>query len=337
MKGRQVQIAAVALLAAAAVLAIPEGAAARPAAYVALGDSYSAGPLIPSPVGPLGCLRSDSNYPHLVAARLGLVLRDATCSGAQTWDMTRTQHIPPGDPNPPQLDSLDVGTRIVSLTIGGNDAGFSSVLADCVTFDPFATPCRRRYVSDGRDRLRRRITAVEPLVARVLAGIHARAPRARVFLFNYPAIFKERGGGCWPRQPFTAADVGYLRAKGRELNRMLARAAAAEQATLLDWYSASVGHDSCRAARIRWVEPLLPGSLAAPVHPNARGMRAAAALLLAAIRRRRPDPVASPASRPAAAAAAAGSRLPVRGPLHSAPALRTRQGLAAAPPRSRWR
>ena len=59
-----VAIAALALFAAASASAAPN--------YVALGDSYAAGPLIPNPVLPLGCLKSDNNYPHLAAPSIGL-------------------------------------------------------------------------------------------------------------------------------------------------------------------------------------------------------------------------------------------------------------------------
>jgi len=74
-------LAALALYGATAV-------AARAANYAALGDSYAAGPLIPNPTLPLGCLKSDHNYPHLAAPGIGLTLRDASCSGATTVDMT---------------------------------------------------------------------------------------------------------------------------------------------------------------------------------------------------------------------------------------------------------
>ncbi len=289
MRRRAILLAA---LAAVAVSAQPAGAA-EAGGYVALGDSFSAGPLIPFPTGPPGCLRSDANYAHLLASALGgNSFRDVTCSGARTAEMFRRQDISPGDPVPPQLEALRPRTRLVSLTIGGNDVDFSGVLGDCFTLDPYDDPCRGDYVSGGRDRLSRRIASIAPRVGRVLDAIHARSPRARVFLLNYPPLLPESGDGCWPRQPFAVADVPWLRAKGRELNRMLARVARAGGATLVDWYRAGIGHDPCRPARRRWVEPLLPGFPAAPVHPNARGMRAAAALLLAAIRRPRPAPPA---------------------------------------------
>jgi hypothetical protein len=75
---------------------------------VALGDSYTAGPLIATQQPtPLGCLKSDHNYPHLVAAVLQVTtFRDASCSGATTVNMTSPQNVTPG-PNPPQFDSLD--------------------------------------------------------------------------------------------------------------------------------------------------------------------------------------------------------------------------------------
>ena len=53
---------------------------------------------------------------------------------------------------------------------------------------------------------------------------------------------------------------------------MLATQAAANGATLVNWYNASIGHDACKAARTRWVEPLVPANAAAPIHPNLGGM-----------------------------------------------------------------
>ena len=54
-------------------------------------------------------------------------------------------------------------------------------------------------------------------------------------------------------------------------------------ATIVNWYGASVGHDACKSSSVRWVEPLIPSELAAPVHPNKAGMAGAAAVLEAAI------------------------------------------------------
>jgi hypothetical protein len=275
---------ALAIVAVAAVLiaGLVGAAGARADDYVALGDSYAAGPFIPDPLPPFGCLKSDHNYPHLAAPKLGLPLRDPSCSGATTDDMTAPQDVSPDGPNPPQFDSLDPATRIVSLSIGGNDIGFADIAASCVTVNPFGHPCRDRYDSNGDDQIHDRIVAAAPKVAAVLRGIRARAPTARIYVLNYPAIFPAHGDGCWPQVPIAFDDVPYLRAKERELNAMLAKRAAAADATLVDWYSASLGHDSCESASVRWVEPLVPSDLAAPIHPNKRGMKGAAHALAAA-------------------------------------------------------
>jgi lysophospholipase L1-like esterase len=257
-------------------------AAARAANYTSLGDSYAAGPFIPNPLTPLGCLKSDHNYSHLAAPRLGLPLRDPSCSGAETEDMTQPQDVDPDGPNPPQFNSLDAATTLVSLTIGGNDIGFSSIAESCATLNPFSSPCRDKYLANGHDEISDRINATAPLVAQVIQGIHARVPLARVFVVNYPAIFPETGSGCWPQMPISFRDAPYLRAKEQELNQMLATQAAANGAGLVNWYSASIGHDACKSASLRWVEPLVPGSAAAPVHPNQRGMQGAADALVAA-------------------------------------------------------
>jgi lysophospholipase L1-like esterase len=275
--------AAVLLLALAALLlAAALAAGARAANYVALGDSYAAGPLIPNPTLPLGCLKSDHNYPHLAAPGIGLSLRDATCSGATTADMTNPQNVEPDGPNPPQLNSLDASTAVVSLTIGGNDIGFSSVAQSCITLNPFSHPCLDKYDAGGVDQLKARIEATAPKVAAVLAGIKARSPSAHIYVVNYPAIFPESGFGCWPQMPIGFSDVPYLRSTEQRLNSMLATQAAAAGATLVSWYNASIGHDACKGGSTRWVEPLVPGELAAPIHPNQAGMAGAANALLAA-------------------------------------------------------
>lgn len=256
--------------------------AAGAANYVALGDSFTAGPLIPNQIAPYGCLKSDRNYPHLAAAGIGLELRDPSCSGAETEDMTQPQAIEFGQ-NPPQFDSLDAGTAVVSITIGGNDIGFSEILQSCITANPFSHPCIDKYRSGGVDQLAQRIEAAAPLVAAVLQGIHSRSPEARVYVLNYAAIFPETGYGCWPQMPVGFLDVPYLRATQRRLNSMLATQAAANGAALVNWYAASIGHDACKGPLTRWVEPLVPTNPAAPVHPNLAGMRGAANALLTAV------------------------------------------------------
>jgi len=269
-------------LALAALFAALAAAGAQAANYVSLGDSYTAGPLIPNPVLPLGCLKSDHNYPHLAAPSLGLTLRDPSCSGATTADMTSAQSVG-SVPNPPQFDRLDANTRVVTLQIGGNDIGFYEIAYACAAYNPNASPCQDRYARNQVDELSRRIAAVAPRVKDLLRRIHARSPDARVYVVGYPSILPDTGTGCWPRLPYAVADVPYLRAKQNELNAMLRAQATATRAVYVDAYRPSVGHDACQPAADRWVEPVFDAS-GVPLHPNAAGMQAMAAAVLSAIR-----------------------------------------------------
>jgi lysophospholipase L1-like esterase len=259
---------------------------AAPAAadeYVALGDSFTAGPLIPLQIQPFGCLKSNNNFAHLASRELGLPLKDPSCSGAETEDMTNPQGVTPG-PNPPQFDSLSAATTVVTLQIGGNDIGFSEIAENCASAtSPEGTPCQDHYVVDGRDELSERIQATAPLVGAVLQGIRERAPNARILVVNYASILPDTGGGCWPQIPITEQDVPYVRGVQKELNAMLADQAAANGAELVDWYTASIGHDACQPPVIRWVEPVVPANAAAPLHPNLLGMLGASELLTAAL------------------------------------------------------
>jgi hypothetical protein len=258
-------------------------ASASAADWVGLGDSYAAGPLIPNQqLSPLGCLRSDHNFAHLAAAQVGQSLRDVSCSGATTDDMTQPQDVTPGT-NPPQFDALSAATRTVTLQIGGNDIGFTSIIENCASASPFGHPCQDKYVVNGHDTLADRIAAAAPKVASAIQGIHARSPQARVFVVNYAAILPESGSGCWPTVPLAWADVPYLRGVQKGLNAMLAQQAAGNGATLVDDYTASIGHDACKPSSTKWVEPLVPTHAAAPFHPNARGEAGIAGVVAAAV------------------------------------------------------
>jgi lysophospholipase L1-like esterase len=253
---------------------------------VALGDSYTAGDILPLSLTsrPLGCLRSPRSYPAQVAKALGAELVYAACGGAGVKEMTQAQPTYLGT-NPPQLTALAPDDRLVMLTLGGDDMGFLNVLDECMKLsitNPFGSPCERHYTSGGTDQLAARVTAEVPRLAAVLDAIRARAPGARVLVVSYPDMFPQQGG-CWPAVPITAGDVAYLRGIEARINGMLAQAAAAAGATFVDTYTPTTGHDFCQDVRVRDVEGLIPGSLTAPFHPNARGQAAMAAAILAAL------------------------------------------------------
>jgi lysophospholipase L1-like esterase len=250
--------------------------------YVALGDSFTAGPLIPSQHGtPLGCLRSTNNYPSLVSQRLSTgTFVDVSCSGADTGDMTTSQSVTPGT-NPPQFDALTSATTLVTVGIGGNDIGFADVVTTCAELsftNPFGAPCKARF----GDELDRRIAATAPKVAAVLSGIHERAPQAKVLVVGYLRLLPE-GRGCWPVVPLAQGDVPYLDAAERSLNAMLADEADRHDAGFVDAYAGGNGHDMCASASRKWVEGIVVTSPAAPVHPNAAGMRVVADRVVAAL------------------------------------------------------
>jgi lysophospholipase L1-like esterase len=103
--------------------------------YVALGSSMAAGPGISptAPDAPFGSGRSAVNYPHLVAERLSYDLVDVTYSGVTTANvLTDRQHHAR-----PQIEAIDGTEDLVTVTIGGNDAGYVPMLfVDYLTLLP---------------------------------------------------------------------------------------------------------------------------------------------------------------------------------------------------------
>jgi lysophospholipase L1-like esterase len=267
------------------VVGSPAAQAAAPTGrYVALGDSYTSAPLVPTQVD-LNCVRSNRNYPSLVAASIGSsALVDRSCGGATTADILNSGSGQLGITVPPQISAVNASTALVSVGIGGNDIGFSSIISNCASdsfSNPFGAPCRDRYTAGGTDQLRARINATAPKVANVLQAVRAAAPGARVIVVGYPAILPDTGYGCWPTVPIAFGDVPYLRGVQKALNQMLANTAAANGSTYVDVYTPSIGRDACKSSSVRWVEGLVPSAPAAPFHPNAAGERGMANAVVA--------------------------------------------------------
>ena len=299
---RHVIVAAtvLALLGLAATGAVRPAAAARTASspehYVALGDSFAAGPWIPvQRTDPIGCGRSTRNYPALIAEALGIAdYTDVSCSGARTDNMTAPQPGPllGGGTNPPQFDALAPDTDLVTVTISGNDIGFSDIVGTCTRLsstDPLGNPCERQATAGGTDIYAQRIVDAAPKVAGVLEGIRQRSPRATVLLVGYlrmlpPAV------GCYPVVPIARGDVVYLDGVlQQQLTAMLADQASNHGAVFIDSYAGSLGHDACQLPGAKWVEGIVLTSPAAPVHPNALGMQAVANLALRTLTTGTPD------------------------------------------------
>jgi lysophospholipase L1-like esterase len=257
------------------LLGTPASSATSPVRYVALGDSYSSasGVLPPDPTG-VSCTRSLVNYPHDIAAATGAQLTDVTCGGAQTKDFFESQQ--PGVA--PQLDAVSADTQLVTMTIGGNDSGvFIDSIVECgaagASTAGQGSPCKDRYGSSFEDTIR---TTTYPALVKALQAVRAKAPHAKVAILGYPWILPPTVG-CFDKMPIAEGDVPYLRSEQATLNDAVKRAAAATGAKYVDMSTVSEGHDACQPIGTRWIEPVLQGTNAVIVHPNALGEQQMAA------------------------------------------------------------
>ncbi|WP_245663526.1 SGNH/GDSL hydrolase family protein [Nocardia inohanensis] len=246
-----------------------------PIEYVNLGDSFSAGVgLLPIQAGsPLYCRRSTRNFAHVIAERRGYRLIDVSCGSATTEDLYRPQL--PGVA--PQLDAVTATTRLITLTLGGNNnAVFADSVAKCglaFALEPTRdSPCRDSY----GDYFEAAITArTYPALIQALEGIHAKAPQAQVIIAGYPWLVPQQGT-CFPEMPIAAGDYSYFRGIQATLNDTVRRAAQASGTTYVDMSAASEGHDACQPADRRYAEPLIFANQFMPLHPNAAGETAIA-------------------------------------------------------------
>jgi hypothetical protein len=250
--------------------------------YVALGDSYTAAPLIPEQSTD-GCFRSSRNYPSLVADELHIAeFVDRSCGGAQTTDMTQSER--PGIA--PQFDALDRGTRLVTIGVGGNDFEIAATLyTQCrvlATRAPAGAPCRAAMQRNGTDRLLSRMPDLQDRMARLLAQIHQRSPRAKVLVVGYPQSVPANGT-CRARLPIATGDYAYVREVIEAVNTVLQDATRSAGDTWIDVWRASAGHDICSAKP--WVNGATTElGVAAALHPLAVEQAAVARLVVRALR-----------------------------------------------------
>ena len=263
----------------------PTGAPTAYDEYVALGDSYTAAPLVPPTDTSTICLRSGVNYPALVAEAMpGTTLTDVSCSGATTGNTTTPQTGRTGSV-PPQLDALDRGTDLVTVGLGGNDDRlFGGVLGRCMQVaatDPAGSPCRDSFASRDGDRIETTFTDIAANIAEVVRAVRERSPHARVLVIGYPQIIP--GSGTCDLLPLAAGDYPFAREINERLTEAVRTGAERSDAEYVDVWTPSAGHDICGE------EPWINGRVtsadtALAYHPLAVEQQAVAQLVLDTLR-----------------------------------------------------
>ncbi|GAA0554992.1 SGNH/GDSL hydrolase family protein [Actinomadura livida] len=261
--------------------------------YVALGDSYSSGVGSEATVSdhnPLDrCHRTSKAYYHEVSKAFDFAKGTGfwACSGATTSDVLKGR-----GGEPPQLDRIGPDTSLITLSIGGNDVGFSKVLAGCVVKLPWSKDCTRQ----GED-IAERMAELRRNLPGLLDKITAKAPRARVIVMGYPRAFSEMSGvGA---DNITVSDQRWLNARAHDLSRLIGQSAAEADAQIaarggrgsvefVDAYGAFAGHE------VGSKEPYMNGltlNLSAleaeprSYHPTAAGQRALAGLFIQQVKK----------------------------------------------------
>lgn len=234
----------------AAALVIGAGTAdAAGSKYVALGDSYSSGVGTRQYINDgTNCQRSVYAYPELTAQKLGYTLNFQACSGAKTSDVLANQ-----------VGALDSTTKYVTITIGGNDAGFSNVIERCAL--PFynCTGDINNAETFIRDQLPAKLDSV-------YTAIHQKAPNAKVLVIGYPHLFN--GVECNAFARLSSQEQHQLNGGADLLDSTIAAAAGRHAFTFVDVRQAFTGHAVCD--NVEWLNGL-SDPLSESYHPNRLG------------------------------------------------------------------
>ncbi|MGW5359136.1 SGNH/GDSL hydrolase family protein [Actinopolymorpha pittospori] len=241
----------------------PPARAAAPT-YTALGDSYTSGLGTRTYYGSSGaCRRSPYSYPVLNAARLGAKLTFAACAGATVADVQQRQ-----------LAGLNARTTYVTVSAGGNDAGFADVLLSCGL--PWPISC-------GHD-LDQATTFIKKTLParldRLYSAIRKGAPNARVAVVGYPRLFN--GEQCNLVARFSPGEQARLNAAADLLAVTIRKRALAHGFGFVDARPAFASHLVC--ADTEWLNGL-SNPINESYHPNRRGQAGYAVIVEPALRK----------------------------------------------------
>ena len=247
--------------------------------YVALGSSFAAGAdLGPLAKGsPLLCARSINGYPQQLARMRGLKIVDMSCGGAVTSHLLRGGQYFQG----PQIRTITARTRLVTITVGGNDIGY---IGDLSLSAARHTPSlfgwlARTFWKGPKPAAGRDYAGVQAQLLATLKAVHAQAPRAVVVVATYPAILPP--AGTCATLGLSAAEAEGMRQTADRLAEATRVAAAEGGAILVDMNTIGTVHNACSA------DPWTRGwtnAGAAPFHPTLAGAKATAAAVSAVLK-----------------------------------------------------
>lgn len=248
---------AAALAAATLPMLVPAQASAQSVVhYVALGDSYSSGVGAGSYIGSSGsCDQSTNAYPALwdTANQPASYVSEA-CSGATTATVLSSQ-----------LSALSAATTLVSITVGGNDVGFSSVMETCVLES--TSSC----VSAVNHAEALTASQLPGELDSVLSAIHADAPRARVVVLDYPDLYDlNKSSSCIG---LSTTDRTDLNQGADQLDSQIQAAAARHGDVFADVRGAFTGHEICDSSS--WLHSVNFLDISESYHPTASGQSGA--------------------------------------------------------------
>ncbi|MGH3519291.1 MAG: SGNH/GDSL hydrolase family protein [Haloechinothrix sp.] len=240
--------ATIVLAATTALLGGQQAQAATP--YTALGDSYSSGVGTRSYYSDSGeCYRSSYAYPVLAAKQLGARLTFAACSGAKVADVINNQ-----------LGSLNSGTRYVTVSVGGNDAGFAKVLTACARAWPYT--CWKE-IDAANDFIR---STLPGRLDSLYSKISSRAPHATVVVAGYPKLFN--GKECNLASRISPGEQAELNKTAVLLRDVTKAQATAHGFGFADTIPPFVGHAVCDSSE--WINGL-SNPILESYHPNRAG------------------------------------------------------------------
>jgi lysophospholipase L1-like esterase len=250
----------------------------KPLHIVALGSSFAARPGI-QPQALKSAGRSEQNYAHLLAKRLGAQLTDLSVSGATLKNILSEPQVLFGNHFEPQLAALPRNVDIVTITGGGNDLNYIGAITTATLQSYFIGRILSRFMPAPNEET---LTA-EDVAARFVAVIdkvRETSPDCRIFLVEYLSLF-----GTHARP---GVDVSFDESKIQEFRKIGSTLQTAYKLAAKARYgctvipAADLSQDHGLGAEEPWVEGFSIGMLwarKAPFHPNARGMEAVADMI----------------------------------------------------------
>lgn len=139
------------------------------------------------------------------------------------------------------IEKSSINPEIITISIGGNDAGFGKKLLACAGFGT----CEIAEDPQRRAEVAVEIGLLKPKLEGVYKSVRANAPESKIYVVGYPQFIQKEGGFCRLNTPFNDEERQFITEAVTYMNDVIESATIGAGVTYVDVENIFAGTELC--------------------------------------------------------------------------------------------